>query len=784
MTPSRDELAGLDALWRAANYLTVGQIYLQDNPLLHEPLRAEHIKPRLLGHWGTSPGLSLVYLHVNRLIRQTDANVIFLAGPGHGGPALIANVYLEGTYSEVYPAITRDVAGLRALFRQFSTPGGVPSHVSPPTPGSIHEGGELGYVLSHAFGAVFDNPDLIAVAVVGDGEAETSPLEGSWKGVSFLNPVRDGAVLPVLHLNGYKIAGPTVLGRSSEQDIRQLLAGHGYDPHFVTGDEPMRVHEAFAHVLQGCYETIRQIQRDARTQGGVSKRPRWPVIVLRTPKGWTGPKVIDGVSIEGTFRAHQVPVAEVRSTPAHLTILEAWLKSYGPDTLFDARGQLLPHLAALAPIGNRRMGANPHANGGLLSKPLDLPDFTAYAVPVAQPGTEHRESTRQLGQLLRDVYRQNPSNFRLFCPDETNSNRLGAVFEVEKRCLVQRPLPGDDHVSPDGRVMEVLSEHNCEGWLEGYLLTGRHGLFATYEAFALIVASMTTQHAKWLEACEELPWRAPIPSLNMLLTSTCWRNDHNGFSHQGPGFMDTIVSKKGTIARVYLPPDANCLLSVADHCLRSKNYVNLLIIDKQPELQWLDMSAAREHCAKGASAWGWASNDEGGQPDIVLGCAGDIATLETVAAAWWLRKHAPSLRVRVVNVVDLMTLFAPGEHPHGMIEERFVELFTADTDVVFAFHGYPGGVHQLLHGRPNAQRFHVRGYREEGTTTTPFDMVVLNQTSRFHLVIEALRRARRPPEGAELLIDECRAILKRHHTYVREHFEDMPEIRDWTWASP
>ena len=787
MSLSRVELEGIHALWRAANYLTVGQIYLKDNPLLREPLRAEHIKPRLLGHWGTSPGLSLVYLHLNRLIRRDDTNVIFLAGPGHGGPAVIANVYLEGTYSETYPAISEDLAGMRALFRQFSTPGGVPSHVSPPTPGSIHEGGELGYVLTHAFGAAFDNPDLVVVAVVGDGEAETAPLEGSWKGVSFLNPARDGAVLPVLHLNGYKIAGPTVLGRSSEEDIRHLLTGHGYDPRFVSGDDPMRVHEAFAEVLEGCMATIRQIQRDARASGGVTRgmteRPRWPAIVLRTPKGWTGPKEIDGVPIEGTFRAHQVPVAEVRTNPAHLAILEAWMKSYRPETLFDARGHLVAELAALAPRGDRRMGANPHANGGRVSKPLALPDFKSYALAVTLPGTEHRESTRQLGEMLRDIYRANPHNFRLFCPDETNSNRLGAVFEVEKRCLVLRSIPNDDHVSPEGRVMEVLSEHNCEGWLEGYLLTGRHGLFATYEAFALIVASMTTQHAKWLEACGELQWRAPIPSLNLLLTSTCWRNDHNGFSHQGPGFMDTIVSKKGTVARVYLPPDANCLLSVADHCFRSQNYVNLVIIDKQPQLQWLDMDAAREHCAKGASAWSWASNDDGGPPDIVLGCAGDTATLETIAAAWWLRKKAPELRVRVVNVVDLMTLFSPAEHPHGMTEDKFTELFTEDRDVVFAFHGYPGAVHQLLHGRPKAQRFHVRGFREEGTTTTPFDMVVLNRTSRFHLAIEALKRARRPPEGADLLIDECESILKRHTAYVREHFEDLPEIRGWTWAS-
>jgi xylulose-5-phosphate/fructose-6-phosphate phosphoketolase len=781
---SADELNRIDAYWRAANFLTVGQIYLKDNPLLREPLRPEHIKPRLLGHWGTSPGLSLVYVHMNRAIRARDLNAIFLAGPGHGGPAVVANVYLEGTYSEVYPHVAGDASGLRTLFRQFSTPGGVPSHVGPQTPGSIHEGGELGYVLAHAFGAVFDNPTLVAVAVVGDGEAETGPLEGSWKGVSFLNPVRDGAVLPILHLNEYKISGPTVLGRAADEDVRGLLSAHGYDPRFVAGSDPGRVHEAFATTLDDCLDAIERIQRDARAKGRVSGRPRWPAIVLRTPKGWTGPREVDGVPVEGTFRSHQVPLAGVRTNPRHLAMLEQWMKSYRPHELFDESGRLVPGLAALAPEGDRRMGANPNANGGRVSRPLDVPDFTAYAVPVARPGTETRESTRQLGEMLRDTYSKNPATFRLFCPDETNSNRLGAVFEVERRCLVERTTPADDHVSPEGRVMEVLSEHNCEGWLEGYLLTGRHGLFATYEAFALIVASMATQHAKWLEACAELPWRAPVPALNILLTSTCWRNDHNGFSHQGPGFMDTLVSKKGTIARVYLPPDANCLLSTADHCLRSKNYVNLLIIDKQPQLQWLDMPAARAHCARGASVWEWASTDDGEAPDIVLGCAGDIATLETIAAAWWLRKNAPELRVRVVNVVDLMSLFSPAEHPHGMTADKFSDLFTNDTDVVFAFHGYPGAAHQVLHGRPRPERFHVRGYREEGTTTTPFDMVVLNQTSRFHLAIEAIRRARRPPDRAELLTDECREMLRRHSVYVREHFEDMPAIRDWTWATP
>jgi xylulose-5-phosphate/fructose-6-phosphate phosphoketolase len=782
MTSSDSEsFASLDAYFRAANYLTIGQIYLLDNPLLREPLRPEHIKPRLLGHWGTSPGLNLIYAHLNRVIRRDDLNVLFMAGPGHGGPAVVANTYLEGTYSETYPNISQDFAGMRRLFRQFSTPGGIPSHVSPPTPGSIHEGGELGYVLTHAFGAVFDNPDLIVAAVVGDGEAETGPLEGSWKGISFLNPCRDGAVLPILHLNGYKISGPTVLGRSSDEAIAQLLRGHGYEPRFVSGDDPKRVHADFAAALDAVLLEIRAIQSRARAAGSISERPRWPVIVLRTPKGWTGPAEVDGLAVAGTFRSHQVPISEVRTNPEHLAILERWLRSYRPEELFDEQGKLRADLAALAPSGERRMGANPHANGGKLSVPLKLRPITEYALAVPSPGQELHESTRQLGQMLRDIYRDNPHDLRLFCPDETNSNRLGAVFEAEQRCLVAPPLPGDDHVSPDGRVMEVLSEHNCQGWLEGYALTGRHGLFATYEAFALIVASMATQHAKWLEACTELPWRSPVPSLNYLLTSTCWRNDHNGFSHQGPGFMDTVLSKRGTVARIYLPPDANCLLSVADHCLRSKNYLNLVIIDKQPQLQWLDLESAKQHCARGASIWEWASVDAGRTPDVVLAAAGDTATLETVAAAAWLREKAPALRVRVVNVVDLMTLFTSAAHPHGMPEDRFSALFGLDTPVIFAFHGYPGTVHQLLHGRPNPQRFHVRGYQEEGTTTTPFDMVVLNQTSRFHLVIEALRRVAHPPAEANLLTDECHEILRKHAAYVRENFQDMPEIRNFTW---
>jgi xylulose-5-phosphate/fructose-6-phosphate phosphoketolase len=778
-----DELARLDAYWRAANFLTVGQIYLQENPLLREPLRPEHIKPRLLGHWGTSPGLSFVYAHMNRVIRRRDLDAIFLAGPGHGGPAVVANVYLEGTYSEVYPHVTRDVAGLRTLFRQFSTPGGIPSHVGPHTPGSIHEGGELGYVLAHAFGAVFDNPDLLAIAVVGDGEAETGPLEGSWKSIHFLQPARDGAVLPILHLNGYKISGPTVLGRAPDDQIWELLCGHGYAPKVVSGSDPTILHATFARVLEECLDRIRDIQRAARAPGGDRGHPRWPAIVLRTPKGWTGPRVVDGVPVEGTFRAHQVPLSDVRTDPARLAQLEAWMRSYRPQELFDRQGALVPELAALAPAGVRRMGANPHANGGLLRAPLDLPDFTSYAVPVDRPGVVRRESTAQLGRMLRDLYAKNPSSFRLFCPDETTSNRLGAVFEREDRCLVERTIPEDDHVSPHGRVMEVLSEHDCEGWLEGYLLTGRHGLFATYEAFALIVASMATQHAKWLETCAALPWRAPVSSLNYLLTSTCWRNDHNGFSHQGPGFMDTVLSKKGSVARIYLPPDANCLLAVADHCLRSKNQLNLVIIDKQPQLQWLDVHEAAAHCARGASVWRWASTDDGADPDVVLGCAGDIPTLETLAAAALLRERAPGLRVRVVNVVDFMSLYSPREHPHGMDDQAFVDAFTRDVDVCFSFHGYAGAVHQVLHARPNAARFHVRGYKEEGTTTTPFDMVVLNETSRFHIAMDALRRARRAPANAAQLVDACRRKLDEHRAYVRGRLEDMPEIRDWSWPN-
>ncbi|HEY8514879.1 MAG TPA: phosphoketolase family protein [Candidatus Binatia bacterium] len=781
------ELERLDAYWRAANYLTVGQIYLQANPLLREPIRPEHIKPRLLGHWGTSPGLSLIYVHLNRLIREHDANVIYLAGPGHGGPAIVANVYLEGTYSEIYPEVSQDEAGLQRLFRQFSTPGGIPSHVSVPTPGSIHEGGELGYVLTHAFGAAFDNPDLLVVAVVGDGEAETGPLAGSWKGIRFLNPARDGAVLPVLHLNGYKIANPTIFGRTDDASIQSYLASQGWDPLFVEGDEPHAVHQAFAEALERAYQRVREIQDDARRRGAsaVSDVPRWPAIVLRTPKGWTGPKQVDGLQIEGTFRAHQVPVAEVRTNPEHRAILEQWMRSYEPEKLFDAQGRLVPELAALAPTGERRMGANPHANGGRLLVDLDLPAWSEYGVDVRQPATERHESTRKLGELLRDVLVRNrrQANFRVFCPDEVNSNRLGSVFEVENRCFIGGILPTDDHLSPDGRVFEVLSEHLCHGWLEGYLLTGRHGLFATYEAFAMVSASMTVQHAKWLEHAIHLPWRAPIASLNVLLTSTCWRNDHNGFSHQGPGLIDTVLSKKGAIARIYLPPDANCLLSVADHCLRSRGYVNLIVIDKQPQLQWLDVEAARAHCAVGVSEWKWAGTSGDAIPDVVLAAAGDVPTQEIVAAAWLMRHHVPHVRVRVVNVVDLMTLFVPESHPHGLPQGEFVELFTADRPVIFAFHGYQRAIHEIVHGRPEPERFHVRGFIEEGTTTTPFDMTVANGMSRYHLCKEALRRLPAQDDRTRALAAHCDEMLARHRVYVREHLEDMPEVRDWVWSA-
>jgi xylulose-5-phosphate/fructose-6-phosphate phosphoketolase len=790
------ELDDIVAYWEAANYLTVAQIYLRDNPLLREPLTPDHIKPRLLGHWGTSPGLNLVYAQLNRLIRRTDAAVLNVTGPGHGGPAIVANAYLEGTWSEVYPDVGRDLEGLRRLVRQFSTPGGIPSHVSVPVPGSIHEGGELGYALVHAFGAAFDNPDLIVACTVGDGEAETGPLEGSWKGVRFLDPRRDGAVLPILHLNEHKISGPTVLGRVPDEEVHGLLAAHGYAPIEVAGADPRVVHGELAAALDAAYAEIRAIQAHARTGGGAPagggaarRRPRWPAIILRTPKGWTGPREVDGVQVEGTFRAHQVPLPGVRESPAHLAQLEAWMRSYRPEERFDEAGALVPELAALAPHGDRRLGATPHANGGRLLRPLDLPATDRYAIDVPRPATVRAESTRRLGQLLRDLYGRTETtrDFRLFCPDETSSNRLGAVFEVADREL-EDARPQDESVGPGGRVMEVLSEHLCQGWLEGYLLSGRHGMFATYEAFAMVSASMAIQHAKWLEAARKLDWRAPVASLNVLLTSTCWRNDHNGFSHQGPGLIDTMISMSGDVVRVYLPPDANTLLSVADHCLRSRDYVNLIVIDKQPQLQYLPREAANAHAAAGAGVWEWAGTEgapataQERDPDVVLCCIGDVPTLEAVAAAWLLRRHVPDLRVRLVNVVDLMALSPPGVHPHALSEQRFAELLTEEVDVVTAFHGYARALHQLLHGRPNAARFHVHGFMEQGTTTTSFDMVVLNEMSRYHLVLDALQRARRVPAGAATLERYCETQLTRHRAYVREHLEDMPEVRDWTWS--
>ncbi|MDP2774146.1 MAG: phosphoketolase family protein [Nocardioides sp.] len=778
------DLASVDAWWRANNYLTVGQIYLQANPLLREPLLPEHIKPRLLGHWGTSPGLSLLYAHASRLIRLTGQEMIYLAGPGHGGPALVAAGYLEGTYSEVYPKVGLDESGVGRLFRQFSAPGGIPSHVSVTTPGSIHEGGELGYVLVHAFGAVMDNPDLVALAVVGDGEAETGPLEGSWKGISFLNPAHDGAVLPVLHLNGYKIAGPTVLARKDPAEVRDLFAGHGYDVIEVEGEDLPGMHHRVAAAMSQALGRIRAIQASARGGDWDGRRPRWPLIVLRSPKGWTGPDQVDGVQVTDSWRSHQVPLSGVRDNPEHLAVLEKWLRSYRPDELFDADGRLTDLVLAANPEGPLRMSASPHANAGSGAGDLVLPDFRDYALPVEQPATTRAESTRQLGALLADVYRRNPHDFRLFCPDETNSNRLGAVFEVSDRGFAETVLPGDVALSRDGRVMEVLSEHNCHGWLEGYTLTGRHGMFATYEAFAMVSASMTIQHSKWLQEARSLPWRKPPPSLNVLLTSTAWRNDHNGFSHQGPGLIQNVINQRGAVSRVYLPPDANCLLSVSDHSLGSRGYVNLIVIDKQPQLQYLSIDEAIEHCARGAGVWDWAGNDDGSaDPDVVLACAGDVVTMETVAAAAILREHLPQLRVRVVNVVDLMALTRPRDHPHGMGDTMFRELFTDNVDVVFAFHGYPGAVHQLVHGRPDADRFRVRGFVEEGTTTTPFDMVVRNRVSRYHLVMDAINNARRTPSGAADLKRWCQERLDEHAAYVVEHLEDMPAVRDWALAA-
>jgi xylulose-5-phosphate/fructose-6-phosphate phosphoketolase len=779
-----EELRLLDAYWRAANYLSVGQIYLLENPLLREPLRAEHVKPRLLGHFGTTPGLNLVYAHLNRAIRARDLSAIYVAGPGHGGPGLVANAYLEGTYSEIYSRVGLDEDGLRELFRQFSFPGGIPSHVAPETPGSIHEGGELGYALAHAYGAAFDNPDLLVACVVGDGEAETGPLATSWHSNKFLNPKTDGAVLPILHLNGYKIANPTVLARIPEDELVSLFEGYGYRPLLVTGGfdgEPHEhVHQRFAAGLDDALDEISAIQRRAR-DGDEADRPRWPMIVMRTPKGWTGPRELDGVPVENSWRSHQVPMTDVRDNPAHLSVLEDWMRSYGPEELFDENGSLVPDLAALPPAGERRMSANPHANGGLLLRELSLPDFRDYAVDVDEPCQAKSEATRVLGAFLRDVMQRNPERFRIMGPDETASNRLSAVFEATSRTWVAEILPTDEGLSPDGRVMEVLSEHLCQGWLEGYLLTGRHGLFNCYEAFIHIVDSMFNQHAKWLKVTRGIPWRRPIASLNYLLTSHVWRQDHNGFSHQDPGFIDHVVNKKAEIIRVYLPPDTNTLLSVADHCLRSLDYVNVIVAGKQPSLNYLSMDDAIVHCTRGIGIWDWASNDDGEEPDVVLGCAGDIPTLETVAAAAILRERLPDLRVRVVNVVDLMRLQPESEHPHGLSDSEFDSLFTTSRPIVFAYHGYPWLIHRLTYRRRNHGNLHVRGYKEEGTTTTPFDMVMLNDLDRFHLAIDVIDRVPKLGERAAELRQELVDTRLRARVWTREHGDDQPELRDWTW---
>jgi xylulose-5-phosphate/fructose-6-phosphate phosphoketolase len=775
-----DELRLIDAYWRAANYLSVGQIYLLDNPLLEQPLGIEHIKPRLLGHWGTTPGLNLIYAHANRVINQRDLDAIYIIGPGHGGPGLVANAYLEGTYTEVYPPITQDKDGLRKLFRQFSFPGGIPSHVAPETPGSIHEGGELGYSLVHAYGAAFDNPGLTVFCVVGDGEAETGPLATSWHSNKFLNPATDGAVLPILHLNGYKIANPTVLARIPEAELRSLLEGYGHAPVFVSGDQPEAVHQQMASALDWALDEIARIQHGARADGA-GGRPRWPMIVLRTPKGWTGPKEVDGVPIEGTYRAHQVPVADFAGHPAHIQVLEHWMRGYEPEKLFDQEGRLKPELAALPPKGRRRMSDNPHANGGELLKDLRLPDFRKYAVAVPKPGTTTSEATRVLGNFLKDVVTENPTNFRIMGPDETASNRLTPVFDATNKAWDAEVLPGDDHLSPDGRVMEVLSEHMCEGWLEGYLLTGRHGLFNSYEAFVHIVDSMFNQHAKWLKVTRDLPWRRPIASLNYLLSSHVWRQDHNGFTHQDPGFIDHAINKKGEIIRVYLAPDANTLLSIGDHCLRSRNYINVVVAGKQPALNYLAMEDAIAHCSRGLGTWDWASTDVDGEPDVVLACAGDVPTLETLAAADLIRQQLPNLKVRVVNVVDLMRLQPPSEHPHGLSDAEFDTLFTTDRPVIFAYHGYPWLIHRLTYRRNNHPNIHVRGYIEEGTTTTPFDMVMLNNLDRFHLVMDVIDRVPGLGSKAAHIRQRMEDERLRHRQYTRDHGQDPPDILNWVW---
>jgi xylulose-5-phosphate/fructose-6-phosphate phosphoketolase len=774
----------MHAYWRAANYLSVGQIYLQDNPLLEVPLKLEHIKPRLLGHWGTTTGLNFLYVHLNRLIKDNDLNMIYVIGPGHGGPGIVAHSYLEGSYTERYPAIERSRNGLQRLFRQFSWPYGIPSHVSPETPGSIHEGGELGYSLAHAFGTAFDNPDLIVSCIIGDGEAETGALATSWHSNKFLNPVRDGTVLPILHLNGFKIANPTVLARIGRQELTELLRGYGYDPHFVEGDDPALVHQSLAGTLDKVLIRIRDIQRAARAPIKPNlQRPRWPMIVFRTPKGWTGPKFVDGKPVEGTWRAHQVPIADFK-TPEHLKQLENWMRSYQPEQLFDEHGKFREELAELAPTGHRRMGSNPHANGGELLQPLSMPHFRDYAVTVPKPGGVRAEATRVLGTFVRDVMKLNLAkrNFRLFGPDETASNRLEAVYEVSGKAWMAEVEAVDIDLSTDGRVMEMLSEHMCEGWLEGYLLTGRHGLFSCYEAFIHIIDSMFNQHAKWLKVSKEIPWRKPIASLNYLLTSHVWRQDHNGFSHQDPGFIDHVANKKADLVRIYLPPDANCLLSVADHCLRSRNYINLIIAGKQPEWQWLDMDAATRHCTAGAGIWHWASNDDG-NPDVVMACAGDVPTLETMAAVTLLRQYVPDIRIRVVNVVDLMVLQPQSEHPHGLEDRDFDELFTIDKPVIFAFHGYPTLIHKLTYRRHNHDNIHVRGFRDEGTTTTPFDMVVLNNLDRYQLALDAIRRIPRLSDQVEKATERYWTSMERHKLYISEHGDDLPEVRDWCWSA-
>ena len=776
----------MNAYWRAANYLSVGQIYLIDNPLLKEPLRLEQIKPRLLGHWGTTPGLNLIYVHLNRVIRAHDLDMIYICGPGHGGPAMVANTYLEGTYSELYPDISEDASGMRKLFKQFSFPGGVPSHAAPETPGSIHEGGELGYALSHAYGAAFDNPDLIVACVIGDGEAETGPLATAWHSNKFLNPAHDGAVLPILHLNGWKIANPTIFARISRDELAELMRGYGHKPYFVEGDEPEAMHQQMAETLDTVIPEIKQIQEDAR-QRGKTQRPEWPMIVLRSPKGWTGPREVDGVQVEGTWRSHQVPLANLAKEPKHVKQLEDWMKSYKPEELFDEEGRLMPELRALAPAGNRRMGANPHANGGVLLKQLRMPDFHDYAVDVPKPGADSTESTRVLGYFLRDIMKMNADrkNFRVVGPDETASNRLGALFEATDRVWMADREPLDQNLSENGRVMETLSEHTCQGWLEGYLLTGRHGFFSCYEAFIHIVDSMFNQHAKWLKVTQdEIPWRRPIASLNYLLTSHVWRQDHNGFSHQDPGFIDLVVNKKADVVRVYFPPDANTLLSVADHCLRSRDYVNVIVAGKQPQPQWLDMDAAVKHCTSGIGIWEWASNDKGHEPDVVMACCGDVPTMETLAAVDLLRDYAPDLRVRVVNVVDLMTLQPKEEHPHGLSDYEFDTLFTTNKPVIFAYHGYPYLIHRLAYRRTNHKNLHVRGFKEEGTTTTPFDMLVRNDLDRFHLVLDVIDRVTQMGYLAAYVRQAMRDKLIDHRHYIQRHGEDMPEIRNWTWGHP